>query len=171
MHMEKLSVKLIIAGLIVLLIAGCAGLKPGNYGKIQSDAAVEQAFMAGQVKPNLTYYYLSSEDAPYVIIGVDKKLVLDDRRDWRLMQPQASEHMRRVVQDMYDRWRQQGYYNLRGFKMIDQNGRYIGDWYSIWDIKIINPVLFSKDETHVVIYPPPFPRLEPTTPGERGISR
>ncbi len=163
--MKKLSFRLMLAGLIVIFISGCAGLKPSKYGSIQPDEAVEQAFMAGQVKPNLTYYYLGGEDAPYVIIGVDKNLVLDDRRDWRLLEPQLSEYLQRVVQLMYDRWRMQGYYNLRGFRMIDQDGRYIGDWYSIWDITIISPVLYSKDQEHVVIYPPPFPRLEPTGPG------
>lgn len=162
--MKKLSGKLISAVLIVIFISGCAGLKPGNYGSLQPDGAVEQAFMAGTLKPNLTYYYLSSEDSPYVIIGVDKNLVFDDIRAWRSMEPQLSTHLQRVVQTAYDRWRAQGY-TFRGFKMIDQDGRYIGDWYSIWDINIVNPVLFSKDEGHVVIYPPPFPRLEPSPPG------
>lgn len=168
--MEKLAARLITAGLIVILIAGCAGLNPGKYGSIQPDGAVEKLFTEGQAKPNLTYYYLSSEDAPYVVIGVDKKLTLDDKREWRLMHPQESAHLKSVVQSMYDRWRQQGY-TLRGFRMIDQNGRYMGDWYSIWDVKVINAILYSKDETHVVIYPPPFPALEPTTPGLIEIRR
>lgn len=168
--MEKNSGKLIAAGLIVFFIAGCAGMKHGKYGSIQPDGAVEQSFTAGRLKPELTYFYLSSEDAPYVVIGVDKNFILDDRREWRLLQPQTSAHLKTVVQSMYDRWRQQGF-TLRGFKMIDQGGRHIGDWYSIWDIKIINPVLYSTDATHVVIYPPPFPALEPTTPGMIEIRR
>lgn len=161
--MKELSRKLVLAGL-VLLVLGCAGLKAGSYGSIVPDNAVEQAFLAGTLKSNLTYYYLSSEDSPYVIIGVDKNVVLDDAREWRIMEPQSSSHLRRVVQSSYDRWRAEGY-TFRGFKMTDQNGQYMGDWYSIWDMSIIHPVLYSKDQGHVVIYPPPFPRLEPSPAG------
>jgi len=164
--MKKFSTMLVVAGLVLLLIPGCAGLKPGKYGSLQADAAVEQAFLAGTLKPNLTYYYLASEYTPYVIIGVDKNLVLDDVRDWRLMEPQLSTHLQRVVKTTYDRWRAQGY-DFRGFKILDQDKRYIGDWYSIWDINIVNPVVYSSkdDPAHVIIYPPPFPRLEPSSPG------
>lgn len=160
----KLSSKLIVAALAAIFIAGCAGLKPGKYGTIRPDGSVEQSFMAGKMKPELAYYYLASETSPYVIIGVDRTLVLDNKRQWRVLEPQLSTHLQRVVQSMYDTWRAQGY-TLRGFRMLDQDGRYIGDWYSIWDVNIINPVLYSKDQNSVVIYPPSFPRLEPSPPG------
>jgi len=160
--MKKIPVILVI-GLLVLA-AGCAGALMQKYGSLQMDNSVEHAFIAGAMKPNLTYYYLASEEAPYVIIGVDKKLVLDDAESWNLMVPQISSHLQRVVKTSYDRWREQGFI-FRGFRMLDQDGLYIGDWYSVWDITIVNPVLFSRDG-HVVIYPPPFPRMEPSGPGK-----
>lgn len=157
--MKKKCRKLVLAGLVLGLMLGCTSMKAGNYGSIAPDDSIEKSFLAGTLKPGLTYYYLSSEDSPYVIIGVDKSLVLDDAREWRLMEPQSSGRLRRVVQSSYDVWRAQGY-TFRGFKMLDQNGRYVGDWFSIWDMGIIHPVLYSKDGDKILIYPPPFPRLE-----------
>ena len=169
--MKNIFRNIALAGFISLFIfniCGCAGLKPGNYGSLAPDGAVENAFTTGTLKPNLTYYYLASEDTPFVIIGVDKNLVLDDAKDWNLMVPQLSEHLRRVVKLSYDRWRAEGY-TFRGFRILDQDGRYIGDWYSIWDMNTVNPVIYSKDQGHVVIYPPTSPRLEPSPAGSSGF--
>lgn len=144
----------------LLIFVWACRTKHGAQGSLQQDSAVDQDFMEGKVKPNLRYYFLGSEDAPYVIIGVERDIVLDNAQDWRVIDLKGSDDLRDIVQSMYDRWRQQGY-SLAGFRIIDQNGRYLGDWYSIWDIKIISPVVFSKDYQHTEIYPPPFPRLEP----------
>lgn len=161
--MKRIARISLLACFVLVSAAGCAGTMTHKYGSLQADSAVAQAFAAGDLKPNLTYYYLSSEDTPYVIIGVDKNLVLDDAEAWRLMVPQLSTNLQRIVRLSYDRWRAQGYV-FAGFRMLDQGGRHIGDWYSIWDINIINPVIHSREDNHVVIYPPPFPRLEPSPP-------
>lgn len=160
--MNKPAVKPALAVLAIFIVIGCGG----RYGSLSTDSAVERSFAAGTLKQNLTYYYLGSEDSPFVYIGVDKGLVLDDIREWRLIEPQTAARLQTLVKLSYDRWRGQGY-TFRGFRMLDQDGRYAGDWYSVWDIDIVNPVLYSKDQSRIVIFPPPFPSLETggRTPG------
>lgn len=148
------------AGILGLLAVWAYRAKHGNRGSIRRDSSVDQDFAAGKLKPDLHYYYLGSEDAPYVIIGVRSDIVLENAGDWRGLGPRGSDDLRDLLRSTYDRWRQQGY-TLAGFKILDENGQHLGDWYSVWDINIINPVVLSKDRQHLEIYPPPFPRLEP----------
>lgn len=157
-----------IAGLLILFLSACSSLNfSWQKGSIQPDSSVEKAFTQGTMKPDFKYYFLSAPDSPYVIIAVDGNLTLDNADAWRRWEPGMN--LGSTVQYMYDRWRMEGY-SLRGYRMLDQNKRYVGDWYSIWDINIINPILYSKDETHIIVYPPPFPRLEPTAGGGLGGS-
>lgn len=160
------KIPILLAASLIILAVSCTFFKQhGGYGSLGGNSAVGSAFMAGQVNPNLYYYYLGAAAAPYVIIGVRKDLTLDDARDWRTFGPLAPGYLGQVTKMMYDTWRERGY-TLQGFRILDQNGRYLGDWFSIWDINIINPVVFSKDAQHIEIYPPPFPRLEPSGAGE-----
>lgn len=166
--MKRLIKCIFLVFACALLITACKSVtKPGGYGSLQGDKAVSQAFVAGEIKPNLNYYYLGSEATPYVIIGVRRDLILDNSQDWRTLEPQMPGYLSNLTKMMYDNWRQRGDV-LQGFRIIDHNGRYLGDWYSIWDIYIINPVVLSKDEQHIEIYPPRFPRLEPSPGGSQG---
>lgn len=157
--MMKYLIAIAVCISVIILVWACRN-KHGDQGSIQQDSSVDQDFMEGKIKPNLRYYYLGSENAPYVILGVEREIILDNARDWLVMDLKGAKNLKDIVQSMYDRWRQQGY-SLAGFRVLDQKGRYLGDWYSIWDTKIINPFVFSKDYQHTEIYPPPFPRLEP----------
>lgn len=165
--LTKRSGKYLLAVLAcILLVWACktAAPRPGGYGSLQGDSAVAQNFLTGYINPDLRYYYLGSEAAPYVIIGVKREFNLDNSRDWRTLGIQAPGSFGTLIKMTYDAWRQRGY-TLQGFRIMDQSGRYVGDWFSIWDVGIIHPVVYSKDEQNVVIYPPPFPRLEPSPAG------
>ena len=59
--------------------------------------------------------------------------MLDNTVMWTPMVPATTENLRGLVQMMYDKYRMMpGTITLRGYEMIVQNGRYLGDWYSPW---------------------------------------
>ncbi len=145
---------------LVCLLTACSTI--GYFlqrGELQPDSIVDKAFAGGDVDPNMKYFYLNSPSTPYVIIGVNRNLVLANADDWRTMGPQ--EDLRDIVMGMYDRWHMQGY-TLRGFRMFDQNKRDVGIWYSIWEPNIINAVIYPESK-HVIVHPPMTPRLEPSS--------
>ena len=135
----------LILFVLVCLLAACS--TTGYFqqrGGLKPDSMVDKAFAEGAVDPNMKYFYLNSPSIPYVIIGVDRNLTLANADDWRTMGPQAD--LRDLAQAMYDRSRMQGY-EVKGFRMSDQNNRSVGIWYSIWETNIINAVIYSKDQT------------------------
>lgn len=143
--------KLILPGILLLFLAACAA---GRSGGLQLNNRAETSFVRGELKPNLIYYYFGRAAAPDVIMGLDKNFVLENPDMWYPIAPQTSENLRGLVKMMYDRLRMEQPFPppaLRGFRMIDQYGRYIGDWYSTWDT---TTSIRSDGGTHVLIYPP-----------------
>ncbi len=141
--------KLFFSILLLVLIA-CGG----KYGTLQLDDQVGQGFVKGELKPNFTYYYFGRADAPTVIMGLDKRFVLGNPDMWYPIQPQTSENLRVLVKTTSDalRMQMQTPPDLRGFRMLDQNGRYVGDWYSLMGA-------YSEIQStgnSVIIFPPEF---------------
>lgn len=149
---------LMLAALSIALVA-CGG----RYGGITLDMAAEQGFLSGTVKPNLTYYTFGSSAAPGAVIGVDKGFVLANTDMWYPLTPQTSENLRALTRMMYDRYRaDKPDVTLRGFRMVDQNGRYVGDWYSAWGT---TTTVKSDENNRVTIYQPSLPNLQSGSDG------
>jgi hypothetical protein len=144
-------------------VISCAG----KYGGLQTNSEVGQSFVKGALKPNLTYYYFGRAESPDAIMGFDKSFVLGNPDMWYPIVPQSSERIRGLVKMMYDRLRMEQNIppDLRGFRMVDQNGRYVGDWYSLWNT---TTTVKSQDNT-VVVSPPQL--AQPTVGPEGGRFR
>lgn len=142
--------RLILPGIFLLALAACGG----SYGGLQLNDRVEKSFVRGELKPSMTYYYFGREAAPDAIMALDKRFVLDNPDMWYPIVPQTSENLRGLSKMMYDRLRMEYAFpppTLRGFRMIDQYGRYVGDWYSAWET---TTTVKSDGGTHVLVYPP-----------------
>jgi len=148
----KLSILMLAA--LSIALAACGG----RYGGIALDMAAEQGFLSATVKPNLTYYTFGSSAAPGAVIGVDKGFVLANTDLWYPLIPQTPENLRALTRMMYDRSRMdRPDVTLRGFRMVDQNGRYVGDWYSAWGA---TTTVKSDENNRVTIYQPSLPDLK-----------
>ena len=56
----------------VFLLPGC----PGNYGRIQKDAGINQSFVNAAVKPDYNYFYSGPEGIPSAILRIRKEYQL-----------------------------------------------------------------------------------------------
>lgn len=141
-------VKKIFLLFLLLAVISCGG----KYGGLQMNSQVEQSFAKGVLKPNMTYYYFGREASPDAIMALDKSFVLGNPDMWYPIVPQTSDNLRGLVKLMYDRLRMEQTIppDLRGFRMLDQKGRYVGDWYSLW-----NTTTYIKSTDNTVVISPP----------------
>lgn len=147
-------IKFVILAIVVLVLAACGG----KYGGLQLNDGVEKSFARGELKPNLAYYYFGRAASPDAIMALDKGFVLDNPGMWYPVVPLTSENLRGLVRMMYDRLRMEYSFpppSMRGFRMLDQYGRYVGDWYS--ELGTTTTVK-SDGGTHVLVYPPDISR-------------
>lgn len=148
-------IKIILAGTAVLVLAACAS---GGYGRLQLNDRVEKSFVKGELNPNLSYYYFGRAAAPDAIMALDRRFVLENPEMWYPISPQTSENLRFLVKMMYDRLRMEYSFpppDMRGFRMLDQYGRYVGDWYSEMGT---TTTVRSDGGTRVLVYPPQISR-------------
>jgi hypothetical protein len=111
--------------------AGCAATVPG--GKWEVDSGVQQAFEAGTVFPDYTYYYLGSSAAPGSIIAIDNRFTLRTRV-WAQVD---------MTEEMLNGWLQ--WYKTEqitgcdyyGGVILTPDGQQAGLWYSQNIINII----------------------------------
>ena len=109
-------------GIVIItltLIAGCAA----NYGSLNQDAEVQQAFETNQVPMNYKYYYYGDSE-PYVIFGIEPKYEMGSNM-WRDVSPDTAEfkEMTRWI------WEDYGYYKF-GADILDPNGVKVGIMYT-----------------------------------------
>jgi hypothetical protein len=123
----------------VVLLVSCAG----NYGRIQRDAEVQQAFESNQVPHDYKYYYYGYDTRPYVLFGIDPKYEMDSHL-WREVAPDTEEFkkMTRWI------WEDYGYYKF-GAHIFDPSGNKVGVYFSS-----INEITFKfKDNNQIVVMP------------------
>ena len=153
---------IVLAGLsliasMVLLIGACAttGHRFASYGQIIPSDAVTEAFESYRIDPDLEYYISGPANEPFVIIGVDKRYTLVSK----LWKPQyfVNEQLPYPLQGRFslrflvDSMKLKHRYNLRGFDILDNRGRDIGDWYSILPARTVVRML---DPDKVMILTP-----------------
>ena len=113
------------------LLVGCTATGPA--GKWETDLGVQQAFEAGQVFPDHTYYYLGSIAAPGYVIAINNRFTLRTRV-WA--QVDMTEQKLNGWLSMYQTKRFTGceYY---GGVILTSDGQQAGLWYSQNSINII----------------------------------
>jgi hypothetical protein len=127
----------------------CASLF-GNYGRIGSSDEVTQAFEEYQVNPQYRYYVSGPHINPNAIMGLGRDYQLDPSILWREvdMTPAVlKELVRGMMAQVLG-----NYAGLYGFKILDNNGRPIGVWYSI--LKARTFVQINSDGTVRIDTPP-----------------
>lgn len=148
-----MEIKFLILALAVVLIffvilfarrAGAA------YGSIRPNRSVTGNFESHRVKTDLTYYLSGSETYPNAIIGVDKRLTLESslwkQRDFT---PEELGELVRRMQARADEHDQV----LDGFDILDSEGKYIGEWFSLPGITVM---VKMESENRVKISTPPM---------------
>ena len=129
----------LLTAFILASLAGCLA----NYGRLQLDSAVEQAFRNNEMLDNYQYYYSGRENKPSAIIGIDPAFQFSSKY-WTAVEPSQFEI---IVGRMYPDY---GY--LYGAYMMAPDGRKAGVWYS-W-VKTYT-VKFEGDRI-IVFSPEPF---------------
>jgi hypothetical protein len=123
----------------LLLLVSCVG----NYGRIQRDAEVQQAFESDQIPTGYKYYYYGYDTRPYVLFGIDPKYEMDSHL-WREVAPD-SEELKKMVRWI---WEDYGYYKF-GAHIFDPRGNKVGVYYS----SIHETAFKFKDDNQIVVMP------------------
>ncbi|MDD5169068.1 MAG: hypothetical protein PHN75_09635 [Syntrophales bacterium] len=134
--------------LVLLMTIGCAAFR-ANYGTINLDEAVQKQFEAFRLDPDVNYYFSGSEAYPTVIMGLKKAYVLDNDL-WKPIDPDPKV-FRNFVKSMQDKARSYAL-SQRGFILRDPQGKALGVWYSLIQIR---PMIVKMGEGNKVdVYTP-----------------
>jgi hypothetical protein len=148
---------LVVIGLAILggLVLFFSGRLRERYGTLKTSESVTRAYEHGAFDPELVYYTSGPDVCPRAVIGIDRRYDLASdlwkKRDF------TAETFREIVQSM------QGdalstMQMLHGFEILDQQGRRIGTWFSVLDVRTTIKML--KDN-RVRIDPPPAASEKP----------
>ena len=112
---------LMVVTLSVLFLSGCVA---SNYGRLQGNKDVTQAFRSGQAFDDHRYYYFGSQQKPKALIGIQESYTLSTKL-WTEFDAQGDGLKKRV-----------GYMDpdanilLKGYYLVDAEGNPVGVWYS-----------------------------------------
>lgn len=151
--MPVISVKKILSTILLcglfLSLNFCTFLSTKNFGKFLPDNHVTSAFDNAEISPEFNYYITGSDTYPRSILGLKKSITLDSDL-WKkieLKQEEFKELTSRMLQRAIQCCGSRPY----GFAVLDDKGKQIGIWYSIFVTSISIKVL---DDGKVIIYPP-----------------
>jgi hypothetical protein len=114
---------------LCLVLMACTGNFLRNYGRIDPNGKVTDAFERYEVNPEFHYYISGSDLFPNALMGLHKGYHLDPETLWKevVMTP---ERMKEIVEHM--KTKASIYFQHQfGFEITDNGGRPIGVWYSI----------------------------------------
>ncbi len=140
-----ISFAVIVIGLIILFGRRIRG----QHGSIKPNGKVTESFESYEVKPDLIYYFSGAEMAPTAVIGVDKRLTLNSRL-WKRIDVTQTE-FKFLVQNMKAKVSERDEI-LHGFDILDNTGKYIGEWFSILGIHAV--IKMGKDNEVMITTPP-----------------
>ncbi|HUH66541.1 MAG TPA: hypothetical protein VLZ07_08910 [Syntrophales bacterium] len=131
---------------LLLLSSDCASVPVKNYGSIVADGRAMEAFDKFKVNPNYNYFYSGSEVYPNALIGLDKTYTLDSDL-WKKIDMTPSK-MKEIVMFMKDKAATVNLTTaLHGFAILDDKGKQIGVWYSIFQAMTNSAVRMTGDRT------------------------
>ena len=113
--------------LIVVILVIVTGCTASNYGRLESNSEVTQAFQAHQILPDHTYYYRGTFSRPFVVAAIHKNFTLDSPL-WVEIDTKSND-----FRTLIDRVSLQGTGSTThpwGFKILDKSGSNVGVWYS-----------------------------------------
>ena len=125
----KNSRKLIILISSFFIVFALGGCTTGNFGRLQSDREITQAFKDLKVLPDHKYYYRGTFSLPTVIVGIHKKFTLNLTL-WTAVDPQSDDF--KTLIDRVGLQETLGASTVQpwGFQILDHAGNYVGIWYS-----------------------------------------
>ena len=146
--MKKRMERLVVLFGVMVLLSGFSALG-GRYGAIVLDDAVRKHFEAFRIDPGLNYYYSGSDAAPNALMGLKKHYILDNDL-WKTIEPNPKA-FREIIRSMQDK--AMTFNKLQyGFVIKDDQGKPIGVWYSILDVKTM--IVKMGEGNKVVVYTP-----------------
>ena len=132
--------------MLLLFTVGCASAPVKNYGSIVADGRVMQAFDKFKVNPNYNYFYSGSDVYPNAVIGLDKTYTLESDL-WKKVDMTPSK-LKEIVTFMKDKAATVNLTTaLHGFAILDDKGKQIGVWYSIFRATTTASVRMMGDKT------------------------
>jgi hypothetical protein len=129
----------LLAAFIIAFLAGCFA----NYGRLEINRAVEQAFRNHEMLDHYQYYYSGRENKPSAIIGIDPAFQFSSKY-WTAIEPSLFKTM---VGRMFP-----DYGFLYGAYILAPDGRKAGVWYS-W-VTIFTAKF--EDDRIIVFSPEPY---------------
>jgi hypothetical protein len=146
---------LLVIGLAILggLILFFSGRLRERYGALRASESVTRAYEQYQLHPDLNYYISGPDVYPRAVIGIDRRLLLDSDL-WKQRDFDA-ETFRETIRNMQSN-ALSTMQMLHGFEIVDQQGRRVGTWFSVLDVRTTIKML--KDN-RVRIDPPPLPSV------------
>ncbi len=135
--------------LLLLVLAGCADFK--MRGSVEEDRDVTASFRSFEFRPDLNYYSSGPDAHPHALMGLKKDYVLDSDL-WKRVNNEAE--LKAMVWGMNKDAREM-YTNVRGFRILDNEGKAIGAWYSHVSKRA---TLIMTGEKRVLVYTPDVSR-------------
>jgi hypothetical protein len=129
----------LLAAFSIAFLAGCFA----NYGRLEINRAVEQAFRNHEMLDHYQYYYSGRENKPSAIIGIDPAFQFSSKY-WTAIEPSLFKTM---VGRMFP-----DYGFLYGAYILAPDGRKAGVWYS-W-VTIFTAKF--EDDRIIVFSPEPY---------------
>jgi hypothetical protein len=147
---------LLVIGLAILggLILFFSGRLRERYGALRASESVTRAYEQYQLYPDLNYYISGPDVYPRAVIGIDRRLLLDSDL-WKQRDFDA-ETFRETVRNMQS-MALSTMQMLHGFEIVDQQGRRVGTWFSVLDVRTTIKML---KENRVRVDPPPLPSVK-----------
>ena len=141
---------LIAAGIIIVAVIIIIGWRASvNYGRFIPSKEATAAYESFRVDSNLNYYTSGPDAYPNAIIGIDNTWNLET--DLWKKRDLDSRSMQEIVLNMQAKVTDQGL-TLHGFDILDNNGKKIGNWFSIIGIVMVVKITGEK---RAVVHPPP----------------
>ena len=141
----------LLAAALMGFLAGCSGKLLKDMGSFKPSVEATENFKKFVVRGDYTDFISGSDVYPVAIFGLRKDWIIDSDEDlWKKIEPKT-EIMADLVTNMQRRLNECCYQSPHGFDILDNQGRKIGEWYSMLGLII---GIKTKEEGKVIIYPP-----------------
>ena len=120
---------LIILFSAIIIITALGNCSTGNFGRLQSDGQITQAFKTLTILSDHKYYYRGTFSSPTVIVGINENFTLNLTL-WVAVDPQSEDFKTLVDRVSFQETLGASTVQPGGFKIIDQTGNTVGIWYS-----------------------------------------
>ncbi|HOG16945.1 MAG TPA: hypothetical protein PLB96_06320 [Syntrophales bacterium] len=140
------------AVVLLLALASCADFR--MRGSVEEDRDVARSFWNAEYRPDINYYSSGPDAHPNALLGLDKDYTLESDL-WKKVDSAAQ--LKAMVWGMNKNAREK-YASVHGFRLLDNEGKGIGIWYS----HISNRAMLTmKGDKRVLVYTPDTRKNDP----------